>query len=65
MIPRLLDADLIRAAEILERDAQCLFDSHTLDGLWLRMDDLDRHAKKHHDEMRRLARRFRRVAGTL
>ena len=61
----LLDADLIRAAEILEREAQCLRDSHTLDDKWVRMDDLDRHAKAEHDEMRRLARRFRKVAGTL
>lgn len=64
-MPRLLDEDLLRAAEILEREAEIIRDSYTLGGRRPRWDPEDREAKADHDEMRALARRFRKVAGTL
>lgn len=63
--PRLLDEDLLRAAEILEREAELIRDSYTLGGRRPRWDPADRSAKADHDEMLRLARRFRKVVGKL
>ena len=57
-----LAADLLRAAEILDREAKILHSCHTAAGKWPA-----RWAptKRDHDEMRRLARRLRRFAGTI
>lgn len=61
-IPKLFDEDLVRAAEILEREAHSIHSSFTVNNRWERGSVLPR---MHHDEMRKLARRFRKVAGVL
>ena len=65
-LTRLLDADLIRAAEILEREAAVIFltyvDWSSGHNVWKR-GSADKKAE--HFELRRIARRFRRVVGRL
>lgn len=63
--PRLLDDDLVRAAEILEGEAEALLRSHTVHGEWDLATEIDRRAKADYDEYRAIAKRFRRVAGKL
>jgi len=67
--PHLLDADLLRAAQILEETATAIKESNavgdhqwaatSLDAALVAKDRAD------HDEMMRIARRFRRVVGKL
>lgn len=52
-----------RAASILERDAQVLHDSHTINGEWRDMTDDDRRAKADVEEARKIAAELRRMAG--
>lgn len=60
-----LDEDLLRAAEILEREAMVLFKSFTVRGKWASLDESHVQAKRDRDECLRLAKRFRRIVGTL
>lgn len=63
--PELLDDDLVRAAEILEREAGFLRDSHAtrVGRRWSWCGEARPRAD--HDEMIALAKRFRKIAGTL
>ncbi len=59
---------MVRAAEILEREATCLRDSHTICGEWDHpdaghMSDADRAARADHDEMMMVAKYLRSAAG--
>jgi len=55
---------LLRAAEILEREAQSLADGHTTHaGQWVLAYPSDRRAKKDHDEMLAIASELKREAG--
>jgi hypothetical protein len=60
-----LDEDLVRAAELLEQGARMLYDSFTCRGKWVSSDGGHLAAKQEHDEQRRIARRLRKVVGTL
>jgi len=64
--PILLDEDLVRAAEILEETAGEIKRSNAVgDRQWIGDPDLVKKDLADHDEMLRIARRFRRVVGTL
>ncbi len=55
-----LTADILRAAEILDREARVLAFSYKAGNRWPARTG---QTKKDHDEMRRIARRLRRMAG--
>jgi len=64
--PILLDEDLIRAAEILEETAGEIKRSNAIGARqWIGDPDLVKKDRDDHDEMLRIARHFRRVAGKL
>lgn len=50
-----------RAAEIIERDAYALKESHTINGRWRIEGDADRQAKRDVDEALQVARALRRL----
>lgn len=52
---------LIRAAELLEEDAQALFECHTVNDRWPDNDEADRDAKKHHAQLIEIASRLRAI----
>lgn len=58
-----LDADMLRAAEFLEREALALDIAFALSEVCGDTDQFDALAKERHDEMLRLAKRLRRAAG--
>lgn len=54
---------LQRSAELLEREARCLKESHSRsDGEWHLVDPIDHGAKREHDEVMETARELRRFA---
>ena len=55
-------AELRRAASCLEREADALWQCHSLHGHWVLHDDADIAAKADHDEMADLARKLREEA---
>jgi len=64
--PTLLDGDLVRGAEILEETARAIKMSNSVGDLhWVGPPVLVKKDRADHDEMLRIARRFRRVVGTL
>ena len=64
--PILLDEDLVRAAQILEETAGEIKRSNAVgDRQWIGDPALVKKDRADHDEMLRIARRFRRVVGTL
>lgn len=61
MIPR---ETLLRAATILNREAQALYECHTINGQWFVMADrADKRAKSDYEEMLAIANELRRSAG--
>ena len=64
--PILLDEDLLRAAEILEETARAIKLSNAVGKIeWVGPPDLVKKDRADHAEMLRIARRFRRLGGTL
>ena len=64
--PILLDEDLGRAAQILEETAHAIKLSNSVGKTyWVGPPALVKKDRADHDEMLRIARRFRRVVGTL
>lgn len=55
-------ATLLRAAELLEADAEALLTAHTLDGRWVLLDDADHEAQKLHSETLFVAGELRAMA---
>lgn len=62
---KLLDTDLLRAAELLTEHAEELKRSTTCNGRWVSSDGSHERDKADHDEMLAIARRFRKIVGTL
>lgn len=52
---------LIRAAELLEEEAEALFEAHTVNDRWPDNDQADRDAKEHHAELIEIASRLRAI----
>jgi len=64
--PTLLDEDLVRAAQILEETAHAIRLSNAVGKVqWVGPPTLVKNDRADHDEMLRIARRFRRVVGKL
>lgn len=59
------DEELLRAAELLEEDAEALRGCHTLNGAWIIVDDLDRAAQRGYEERIALAKRFRALGASI
>mgnify|MGYP000925222270 CR=1 FL=1 len=56
---------LVRAAELLKREAQALYECHTINGQWFVMADrADKRAKADYEEMIAIADELRREAGS-
>lgn len=54
---------LIRAAKLLEREARCISNGHTLRGVWAeKLDEVELAAKRDHDELRATAAGLRELA---
>lgn len=53
---------LVRAAQLLEEDAECLKRSHSIDGKWFLEDRADETAKSGHDERMSLGAKLRLMA---
>ena len=65
-IPTLLDEDLVRAAQILEETARAIKLTNAVGKTeWVGPPELVKKDRAAHDEMLRIARRFRHVVGTL
>lgn len=55
-------AIMLRAAELLEADAEELFASHTIDGRWVLLDGADYEAQQRHSETLFIAGELRAMA---